>query len=96
METVLFRPGVWNALADSLSRGKNPIVRGVTVHNSLVKETAPPILKELAKLLDPSLDIMREEKLLHHWEQYTDIIDCLFLVPYEGIRSSEKGPYPCC
>ena len=31
---------------------------------------------------------------MHHWEQYTDIIERLFNVAYESISSSKKAPYP--
>ena len=46
--------------------------------NSFTQDTAPPILKELSRLLDPSLNIMDESKLLDHWTQYTNIIERIF------------------
>ena len=78
---TVFRPGVKNVLADALSRGTHPSRLGLTEENSFTRDTAPPILKELSRLLDPSLNIMDESKLLDHWTQYTNIIERIFDVP---------------
>jgi hypothetical protein len=75
---AVYREGVLNTRADPLSRGKNPRSRGFTSRNSFTRLTAPPILKELSILLGPSLNIMEEERLVHHWTEYTRIIQDLF------------------
>ena len=80
---TVFRPGVKNVLADALSRGTHPSRLGLTEENSFTRDTAPPILKELSRLLDPSVNIMDESKLLDHWTQYTNIIERIFDVPID-------------
>ena len=87
-----FREGVLNVVADSLSRGADPLsrdfkalargvdprARGFHIRNSFTQVTAPPILKDLSKLLDPSFNIMVEELLYHQWNQFSDLIEKLF------------------
>ena len=73
-----FRPGVENIRADGLSRGDNPHQLGFSDYNSFTKDTAPPELKGLSRLLDPSINFMEEETLIQYWGLQTSIITSLF------------------
>ena len=50
--------------ADPFSRRVSTASYGFTDLNSMTKYTAPPLIKELSTLLDPSIDIMEESALL--------------------------------
>lgn len=61
--STVYQEGVLNR-ADGMSRREHPSVSGFTAKNSYTKENAPPILKELSALLNPSHNIMEETTLL--------------------------------
>ena len=68
-----FREGVSNR-ADPLSRRTLPSSLGFDTKHSLTFETAPPILKELSGLLNPSINYMDESVLLEHWGKFNSIL----------------------
>ena len=59
-----YREGVKNR-ADPLSRRETPSHYGFTAKNSMTNSTAPPIIRELSNLLNPSVNIMEESLLLN-------------------------------
>jgi len=58
-----YRKGELNR-ADPLSRRVTPSKFGFPTENSMTNSTAPPIIKELSNLLNPSVNIMEESRLL--------------------------------
>ena len=62
--STVYREGV-KKRADPLSRRETPSHYGFTTKNSMTNLTAPPIIKELSNLLNPSVNTMEESLLLN-------------------------------
>ena len=71
-----FVPGE-NNLADPLSRGTLPSHFGFDESHSFTQLSAPPIMKELSALLNPSIECMEESFLLNHWAMINSILNRL-------------------
>jgi hypothetical protein len=59
--------------ADPFSRGVSTASHGFTAENSMTKHSAPPLIKEMSALLNPSVDIMEESALLEQMKKLDTI-----------------------
>ena len=70
--STVYKEGKSNR-ADPLSRRRSPSSYGFTAANSMTRTLAPPLIKELSALLNPSNDIMEESALLERMKKLDTI-----------------------